>query len=79
MYEHRYKIDEAESKDSSIDIDDGIDFDLDDADEEKADDDYCGHEDKLLGVDLSNSGLFEVEYAEKTFSGVRGGCTCRLL
>ena len=58
MYEHGYEINKAESKDSSVDIDDGVDFDLNNADEEEADDDDSDHEDKLFGVDLSNSGLF---------------------
>ena len=79
MYEHGYKIDEAESKDGSVDIDDGVDFDLNNADEEEADNDDGDHEDKLFGVDLPNSCLFQVEYAEKTFSGIRGGYTCILL
>ena len=70
MYHCGNEINETESKDGSIDIDDGIDFDFDNADKEKADGNEWGHEDKLFDVDLPLPCLLEVENTEKSFSGL---------
>ena len=72
------EIDKAESKDGSVDVDDGIDFDFDNADEEETNSYKRCHENKLFYVYLSLSCLFQVEYAEKSFSRVMMKDTCRL-
>lgn len=68
MKQRRYEVDKAESKNSSVDINNCVDFDLDYADQEEANSNKRKYENEILGIYLSGSCFFQAKNAEKSLS-----------